>query len=115
MKGNCYHYNKPRHYKSNYSKLKKVKNTEEVHLVNYLNVNEQPKFVNSTWVTDPVPALKHTLQRSFEEKSDTVFSMKEIEDFEKMLDELKVAEISQYSLISLIIANVSNFKMVKLY
>ena len=56
-------------------------------------------------MTDPVPALKHTLQRSFEEKSDTVFSMKEIEDFKKMLDKLQVVEVSQHSLFPLINTN----------
>ena len=101
MKGNCYYCGKPGYYKSNCSELKKGKNTEEIRLVNYVNANEQPKFVNSTQITDLVPVLK----RSFEDKSDTVFSMKEIEDFKKILDKLQVVEVSQNSLFPLIKTN----------
>ena len=52
-------------------------------------------------MTDLVPVLK----RSSKDESDTVFSIKEIRDFEKMLDKLQVAEVSQYSLFPLINTN----------
>ena len=98
MKGNYYHCGKPRHYKSNCPELKKGKNTKEVCVVNYVNANEQPKFMNGTQMTDLVPVLK----RSFEDKSNAVFSIKEIEDLEKILNKLQVAEVSQYLLFPLI-------------
>ena len=42
---------------------------------------------------------------SFKDKSDVVFSINEIEDFEKMLDKLQVTEVSQHSLFPLISTN----------
>ena len=48
------------------------------------------------------PIAKDLQRESFKQQSEAMFSMQEMEDFEQILTDLQVKEVSQYSLFSLI-------------